>query len=252
MELINRFDNAANDVLNNVYRKPKLIRGVIHMLIILYAARIAPAMPSSVLKLFDNVYFKLFVFSLILWTAQFSPSTSLMVALAFMISVNLLNERGALEFMDNVRDEIFRDAQPEFMDNVIGSEYLEGMTNTPGPSPSTSDVINNVVNRVNNMATNTPVVTQIAEKKDTIVIAPQVINTPSGPTVVNPTVVISPAVVATPQGEKIIVSPNVNTITKSHTHAADTPEESCYPVRKVDITNVTGIQELEGASFNGL
>ncbi|NBU33750.1 hypothetical protein EB118_18180 [bacterium] len=252
MEVVQKFDKAANDILEKIYRKPKLVRGFVNLLLILYAARIAPALPAKILVLFDNVYFKLFVFSLILWTAQFSPSTSLMISLAFMITINLLNERGAFEFMDNVRDEIFKDAKPEFMDNVVGAEYLEGMDNTavvPNVviAPSVNDAVQGAMQNINGMVNNTPVVNSVEQKDNAIVITPTVVNTPSGTAVINPSVVISPAVVSTPQGDKIVVSPNVKTITE----ASPLPEESssCYPVRKVDMTVVSGVDEVDAANF---
>jgi hypothetical protein len=98
-------DSAINSVLENYIRKPTVIRGVVHFLIILYAARIAPRLPQVVLDLFENQYFKLFVFSLILWTAQMAPSTSILIALAFMVTVNYSNKRPLWEFMENTSAE---------------------------------------------------------------------------------------------------------------------------------------------------
>ena len=99
-------DSAINNILENYIRKPDIIRGIVHFLIILYAARIAPTLPRVVLDLFDNQYFKLFVFSLILWTAQMAPSTSILIALAFMVTVNYANRKPLWEFMENVAEQV--------------------------------------------------------------------------------------------------------------------------------------------------
>ena len=100
MEVIKKLDNGINSILSTLIKEPTLIRGAIHLLLMLYAARIAPKLPDAVLALFENQYFKLFVFSLILWTAQFSPSTSLLIAIAFMVSINYVNQKPLWEFMD--------------------------------------------------------------------------------------------------------------------------------------------------------
>jgi hypothetical protein len=67
----------------------------------LYAARFAPSVPASVLELFNNQYLRLFVFSLILWTAQISPSTSLLIAVAFMVTMNHVNQKPLWELLEN-------------------------------------------------------------------------------------------------------------------------------------------------------
>lgn len=102
MNIVQNIDTRLSSILNDYVRKPTLVRGVVHLMLILYAARLAPTPPKIVLQLFDNVYFKLFIFSLILWTAQFSPSTSILIALAFMITVNYTTTGKLWEMMDNV------------------------------------------------------------------------------------------------------------------------------------------------------
>jgi hypothetical protein len=102
MNIVGNFDSGLNSILNEYVKKPTIIRGIVHLLLILYVARLAPTPPKAVLKLFENVYFKLFIFSLVLWTAQFSPSTSILIALAFMITVNYTTTGKVWEMMDNI------------------------------------------------------------------------------------------------------------------------------------------------------
>lgn len=101
---MNEVDQKMNQVLKTV-TKPTIVKGLIHLLLILYAARLAPMLPEPAMKLFDNAYFKLFVFSLILWTAQFSPSISILIALSFMITVNYTSNKPLWEFLENVEAE---------------------------------------------------------------------------------------------------------------------------------------------------
>lgn len=102
MDIVKGIDKNVESVLGGYIKKPTLIRGIVHLVLMLYAARIAPTLPEPVLKLFENQYFKLFIFSLILWTAQFSPSTSLLISIAFMITVNYSNQKPLWEFLENV------------------------------------------------------------------------------------------------------------------------------------------------------
>ena len=100
--IVQTIDSNLNSVLQNYVQKPTLIRGLVHLLLMLYVVRLAPQPPKQVLQLFENIYFKLFVFSMVLWTAQFSPSTSLLIALAFIVTMNYANTGKVWEYMDNV------------------------------------------------------------------------------------------------------------------------------------------------------
>lgn len=106
MEYVKTFDASVASTLNQYVKKPTIIRGVVHLLLILYAARVAPELPRPVLNLFENQYFKLFVFSLILWTAQFSPSTSILIALAFMVTVNYSMQKPLWELLENTENTV--------------------------------------------------------------------------------------------------------------------------------------------------
>ena len=101
---VNTFDNQLSNLLDQYVKKPTIIRGVVHLLLILYVARLAPTLPNEVLVLFENQYFKLFIFALVLWTAQFSPSTSILIALAFMVTVNYSTNKALWEFLENVEE----------------------------------------------------------------------------------------------------------------------------------------------------
>lgn len=101
-KIFQNFDTGLDTILQDFLKKPMLIRGIVHLLLVLYAARLAPTPPKAVLRLFDNVYFKLFIFSLVLWTAQFSPATSVLIALAFMVTMNYSSTGKLWEMMDNI------------------------------------------------------------------------------------------------------------------------------------------------------
>lgn len=176
-ETLKAFDTQMNDLLETYVRKPTLIKGVVHLLLILYAAKLAPQLPASVLKIFDNSYFKLFVFSLILWTAQFSPSTAILIAIAFLVSTNYLSNKPLFEFLENTNmamDSAMQNIQPVMGDNKV--HYIQN-------------------------------------EDTTMVIQPKIIPHESGQIVLNPSVVISPVIVTLPDGKTATVTPKVTTIT---------------------------------------
>lgn len=196
MEYVKTFDSSINTTLSQFMKKPTIIKGVVHLILMLYAARIAPALPKTVLRLFENQYFKLFVFSLILWTAQFSPSTSILIALAFMVTVNYSTEKPLWNFQKPMW---------ELLENTTS-----GTVTINAPSKEEAMTAAGLV--VESQMQNTPVVDGSVQKQETIVIQPSIVQTPNGPAVVNPTVVIAPAIVETPNGEKLVVQPDVTSL----------------------------------------
>lgn len=200
-QIISNVDNTLGNILQNFIQKPTIIRGVVHLFLILYAARLAPVPPKQVLALFDNVYFKLAIFSLILWSAQFSPSTAILIALAFMVTINYTTTGKVWEMMDNISQ-----SQPV--------------------APSKDDAMSAMTTTMNNQVSNTPVVASIAQNPNTIVITPSVIQTKNGPAIINPTVVVAPAMVMTPSGQMVTITPDVTTM--------NAPKGSMAPMDPMD------------------
>lgn len=185
-DTLKAFDVQMNSLLDTYVRKPTLIKGVVHLLLILYAAKLAPALPNSVLKLFDNAYFKLFIFSLILWTAQFSPSTAILIAIAFLVSANYLNNKPLFEFIENTNGTTTVAPNGDVaLDSAMGSVQ-----------PVMED---NQVHYIQNQETTT-------------IIQPKIVDHEGGQIVINPNVVIAPIVVTTPDGKTVTVTPKVTTI----------------------------------------
>lgn len=179
-QAVKAFDSRADSLLKKV-EQPTIVRGVIILLLALYAAHIAPTPPAQIIKLFDNVYFKLFVFALILWSAQFSPSISILIAIGFLVTNNYATTGKLWETMDG---------------SIATTMSAEG-------------AVTNATNVLNDQLVNSQVVNGVTSTQNTITITPTIVNTPQGPAVSNPNVVISPVVVATNDGQQVIVQPNV-------------------------------------------
>jgi hypothetical protein len=211
-ETLKTFDDQLNNILDTYVRKPTLIKGVVHLCLILYAAKLAPELPQSVLTLFQNNYFKLFIFSLILWTAQFSPSTSILIAIAFLVSTNYINNKPLFEFLENT---------------------------TIAPSHDTA--LNSAMGSVQPMLENDDDATvyYIQQQDATTIIQPKIISTDKGPVVVNPSVVIAPIIVTTSDGNKMTVTPKVTTVSSEKTNVAPQPMNSMPTTDSAPKTNPT-------------
>lgn len=210
-QIIGTVDNSVGTFMT----KPTIIKGVVHLFLILYAARLAPVPPKQVLVLIENVYFKLACFSLILWSAQFSPSTSILIALAFMVTINYSTTGKVWEMMENIAE-------------------------TQPVAPSKEVAISSVSQTMQDQVMNTPVVGSVSQNPNTIVITPSIVNTPNGPTVVNPTIVVAPATVSSPSGEKITVTPQVTTMTAPMATAmTETPmTPTITPTESIEAVNI--------------
>lgn len=163
MDYVKIFDTNVNSTLESYLTKPTLVRAIIHLLLVLYVVQLAPVPPPQVLILFTNIYFKLAIFILVLYTAQFSPSISILVALAFLATINYSTRgkfgiNGIYEMLDNVP------ATP--VNSLQAIQQLNTMANSSIPVPvsivtpittmaltnaSTQDAIN-AINTLSNQA----------------------------------------------------------------------------------------------------
>lgn len=246
MDYVKLFDQGMNDSLGGL-KSQAIVKGAIHLLLVLYSARLAPDLPKEVTDLFTNQYFRLFIFSLILWTAQFSPSTSILIAVAFMVSVNYANQKPLWEFLENTQ-----------LSDVA-------------TAPSKDIAVSAATSIVNAQVDSSPIVNGISTNNNTIVIQPSIVETPAGPAVVQPSVVLAPVVVRNSNGEQMVIHPEVSTV--SLKAAAATPqaapalategaapspaplavpvqskepqaqpatfEQGCYPLRRYDMQKVS-------------
>jgi len=89
--------NAALDLL---YKDP-YVSAALSLFLLMYAGMAAPQLPDVVLDLFDNEMFRLAVLFLIAYTGNKNPTVSLLSAIAFVMTMNVLNQRKAQEAFRN-------------------------------------------------------------------------------------------------------------------------------------------------------
>lgn len=96
------FDTVVNNGLKPLLQNQYFF-AVIHLLLILYSGQIAPNLPPVLLNLLDNFFIKLLCMFFILILAKISPMTSLLVALAFLVTMNYVTKGKFIEMMKNVQ-----------------------------------------------------------------------------------------------------------------------------------------------------
>jgi hypothetical protein len=220
--MFNTFDSRVDKVLGQITR-PVIIKGVVYIIVqialILYITQVINMLPQNVLNIMNNDFFKLFMLAMVLWTAQNSPSISILLALAFIITTNYATKGKVWESFDEQ------------------APFISGMT----LAPSQDSAIQDSTNSLNTLPT---VVSGISTNQNTINITPSIVNTTQGPMVNIPSVVISPTLVQTPNGQTISVTPNVTTLSvNSNTGSSVLQDTGCFPIRNSDISQVLGIPE---------
>ncbi len=85
-DLIVKIEGTLNSALDNIY-----ISTTIKVFICLYAAFAAPKIPRSLVWLFDNILFRIAMAFIIVFMAVRDPSLALLIAVAFMITLQVAN-----------------------------------------------------------------------------------------------------------------------------------------------------------------
>jgi len=235
--VVKTFDANVNKILQDYVKKPTIIKGIVHLLLMLYVVRLAPQPPKPVLMLFENIYFKLFIFSLVLWTAQFSPSTSLLIALAFLVTMNYVNTGKVWEYLENVDSTT---PQPTPVSQKDGLDAVQALADAAAaPVAAAPDVVMPVA-EIAMGASTTPegveAVKTLAEGA--------VVSTPTSPEVVSTATMaavqsIMPEITA-PAPAPVPAEATPEMAPAPEMKAAPAPEATgCYPMRNYDMSLVT-------------
>lgn len=88
MNSLNNFDNQFRKMLNN-----KTVVSVLSLLLALYAGAAAPKLPNEVVIFFDSVLGKTLFMFLIVYLSSRNTQLSIMVAVAFLVTLSCMNKR---------------------------------------------------------------------------------------------------------------------------------------------------------------
>lgn len=84
------------------FLKNKKVSLVIKALLIIYAVIIVPRLPKVVIKLFNNPLVKLVILAMIIYTGVKDPIMSLLIAVAFVITMMTLNKLETINNLDDI------------------------------------------------------------------------------------------------------------------------------------------------------
>ena len=99
----NTVNPKINNVLDNIFGKSTSGQSdstsliLLKICLILYGSVIAPKLPIYILEWFDYVPFKIFVLFLIGWNISHDGSLSILIAICFYASLNILNGKKMFE-----------------------------------------------------------------------------------------------------------------------------------------------------------
>ena len=176
------YDSKLGLFINRIFTSNNIISAFCQLLVLLYISQLSPNMPSTVVTVFSNPYFRLVVFALILVAFHISPSLALLLSAAFIMTVNISNNKPVWEFLDN----------------TVGTF-----------SPSTGLGVTTASTNLDSSLANPQPVSGVMQQSATSTIQPSIVNTPNGTVVTNPAVVIAPLAVTQPNGSTVMVTPSV-------------------------------------------
>lgn len=102
LEANRKFNSASASAFNMTFNRNLVISALVNFLIMIYISRLSPDVPPSVTALFKNQYFRLAVYVLIFLFAKVDASIAIGLAIAFIVTMNLVNNKPAWEFMESV------------------------------------------------------------------------------------------------------------------------------------------------------
>lgn len=101
MESLQNVQESVQQNINGVLRNP-YIMAVLKVGLVLYAARIAPQLPSMVQDSFQNTFVKIVLIALLAYISEVDFQLAILLAIALVLGANLLSGRGVFESYGNV------------------------------------------------------------------------------------------------------------------------------------------------------
>ena len=118
---LNSIDNALSVVRTNPY-----VSSVVSLFLVLYAGMAAPALPARFAGLFEHSSFKLMIlFLVLLLLKNNNPTTALLVAIGFTVSLNTLSKYRVFTMANDLSGLVSSESQRErSRDNSYGPDGL--------------------------------------------------------------------------------------------------------------------------------
>jgi hypothetical protein len=90
--IYSQIDTGAKKTLANPY-----VMAIVKVTLVLYAAQIAPKLPTAAEGVFGNTFFKIFALMMMIYIAGKDFQLAIIMAIVYVVSVNVISGRGPLE-----------------------------------------------------------------------------------------------------------------------------------------------------------
>lgn len=125
------FDNLVNSNLS--FLNQPMWAMALGAFFAFYSGFAAPALPNSILKLFNHGPFRLAYLFLLMWSASQQPTLALMTAVAFVVTMNVLAERNMFELFEAHMEH--NNAMPLSGEKELPEEMIDNHNSMPNPVP---------------------------------------------------------------------------------------------------------------------
>ena len=107
-------ENINNTINNNMkwLDNHSIILIIIGIFLILYVPYVRPTLPQSVVKLFNDPLFRLFMYAYIIYRANHNISHAIITAFVFMLAINMINKNDTENF-DNVEHFYYKPSRAQ-------------------------------------------------------------------------------------------------------------------------------------------
>lgn len=89
---ISNIDSAVTNEMTSFVKSYPWFLVVLKIIIIVYAAKVAPTIPLKYAWIFSNMYFRMAVLALVVWSYSHDPVASVLIAVAFFMTINYLRQ----------------------------------------------------------------------------------------------------------------------------------------------------------------
>lgn len=121
MDALRKLSTSANMALSNNYVKTGLA-----LFLVLYSSLARPQLPQFVMDLFDNSIFRLVVLTLVVFMGNGNIQIALLTAVAFTITMSMLNEQKIAEgFVDGIKEGMITENFDNDTDSEVSDSELD-------------------------------------------------------------------------------------------------------------------------------
>lgn len=114
METIKNIEYVVESQVKSTLRNP-YIMAVLKIVLVLYAAQLAPKVSPMITSIFQNTIVKIVAIALIAYIAEVDFQLAIIAAVVFVLSINLLSGRGPLESYEDTNGSFSKD-NPVYFD----------------------------------------------------------------------------------------------------------------------------------------